>query len=113
MISPLAGFISSFFGIGGSVVHMPASVYILKVPPKVATAICLLVLVPTSLAGVLTRLATSGYEGGLPKAALLGMGAILGGQIGVMLGRRVNHDLVMRLLSLGLIAVGMRQMLFG
>ena len=113
VISPLAGFLSSFFGIGGGVVHVPAMTFILKMPPRVAGATSLFVLVPTSLVGVLTHVVAGQYTEGWRRAGLLGLGAIVGAQIGVYLGGRVNQRVVMFLLAFALFAVGMRQLAAG
>jgi uncharacterized membrane protein YfcA len=111
IVSPIAGFMSSFFGIGGGVVHMPALVYIMKIPTRVASATTLAVLVPTSFAGILSHLLAGQFDEGWRRAGLLGLGAIVGGQLGVYLGRRVNQRVILFILSLGLAAVGIRQLL--
>ncbi len=111
VVSPAAGFMSSFFGIGGGVIHMPALVYILKVPPRVASATTLLVLVPTSFAGILTHILTGQFHEGWRRAGLLGVGALIGGQLGVYLGKRLSQKVILVILSLGLTAVGARQIL--
>ncbi|MDP6102323.1 MAG: sulfite exporter TauE/SafE family protein, partial [Dehalococcoidia bacterium] len=111
IVSPVAGFMSSFFGIGGGVVHMPALVYIMKIPTRVASATTLAVLVPTSFAGILSHILAGQFDEGWRRAGLLGIGALVGGQLGVYLGRRVNQRVILFILSLGLVAVGIRQLL--
>ena len=111
IVSPVAGFMSSFFGIGGGVVHMPALVYIMKIPTRVASATTLAVLVPTSFAGILGHILAGQFDEGWRRAGLLGIGALVGGQLGVYLGRRVNQRVILFILSLGLVAVGIRQLL--
>jgi uncharacterized membrane protein YfcA len=111
IVSPIAGFVSSFFGIGGGVVHMPALVYIMKIPTRVASATTLAVLVPTSFTGILSHILAGQFNEGWRRAGLLGLGALLGGQLGIYLGRRVNQRVILLMLSLGLGAVGIRQLL--
>ena len=113
VISPVGGFVSSFFGIGGGVISMPALVYVLGVPPKVATATSLLVLVPTSLVAILTHVLTGQMQEGWRRALALGIGAIIGGQLGVTLSGRVPRRVVLAMLSVALVVVGVRQILTG
>ncbi len=113
IISPAAGFTSSFFGIGGGVVHVPTMTFILNIPPRVATATSLFVLVPTSLTGILTHISTGQYTEGWRRAGLLGVGALVGAQVGVYLGARVNQRLVITVLAVALLAVGLRELLVG
>ena len=113
VISPLAGFVSSFFGIGGGVVHVPAMTFILKIPPRVVSATALFVLVPTSLAGVLTRIAEGQYHEGWRRAGLLGIGALVGAQLGIYLSTRVNQRVVLVILANAMVLVGVRQIVAG
>lgn len=113
VISPVAGFISSFFGIGGGVLHVPSMTFILKIPSRVASATSLLVLVPTSFVGVLTHVLAGQYHHGWRRAGLLGLGALVGAQVGVYLSPRVNQKLVLLILAAALAAVGVRQIMDG
>ena len=90
---------------------MPALVYIMKIPTRVASSTTLAVLVPTSFAGILSHILAGQFDEGWRRAGLLGVGALVGGQIGVYLGTRVNQRLILFILSLGLAAVGVRQLL--
>lgn len=113
IISPVGGFISSFFGIGGGVIHVPAMTFILKMPPRVVSATALFVLVPTSLAGVLARVASGEYHEGWRRAGLLGLGAIVGAQVGIYLSTRVNQRIILSVLAVAMFLVGARQLLAG
>jgi len=110
-ISPVIGFVSSFFGIGGGVIHVPALVYLIKVPTRVATSTSLLLLVPTSLVGVLTHLTTGQFEGAWTTPVLLGIGASFGGQIGTYLSKITNQQIILSILALVLMLVGARQII--
>ena len=113
VISPLAGFVSSFFGIGGGVIHVPALTFILKVPLRVASATSLLVLVATSLSAILTLFLSGAIHEGWRRAGLLGLGALFGAQLGVYFSSRVNPKLVLLLLSAAMAIVGIRQIVAG
>lgn len=113
VVSPVAGFVSSFFGIGGGVIHVPALTFILKVPLKVASATALLVLVFTSATGILTLFFSGAIHEGWRRAALLGFGALFGSQLGVYLSGRVNPKTILLVLSIALVIVGVRQLVAG
>ncbi len=113
LISPVAGFVASFLGIGGGVVHMPALVLLLRMPARIAAATTLFVLVFTSLSGVLVHVATGQFHYGWRRAGLLGIGVLVGAYVGVRLANRVNPRVLMVVLSIGLIAAGVRQVVAG
>ena len=112
-ISPVSGYISSFFGIGGGVVNVPAMTFILRMPPRVVAPTAMLLLVVTSSSSLLTRVATGQFQDGWRTAALLGVGALVGAQIGIYLRSRVNHRVVLIILAGSMILVGGRQLIFG
>ncbi len=113
VISPIAGFVSSFFGIGGGVIHVPALTFILKVPLRVASATSLLVLVVTSLSAIMTLFLSGAIHEGWRRAALLGLGALFGAQLGVYFSSRINPRSVLLLLSVAMVMVGIRQLVAG
>ena len=113
VISPAAGFISSFFGIGGGVIHVPALTFMLKVPMRVASSTALLVLVFTSIAALSTLFLSGAIDEGWRRAGLLGFGALFGAQLGVYLSSRVNPKVVLFILSAALVIVGVRQLVSG
>ena len=112
-ISPAAGFISSVLGIGGGIVHVPALIILLRVPPRIATATSQFVLIFTVLAAVLAHIFSGQFQYGWRLAGLIGIGALIGAQLGVRLAGRVNPKIILTLLAVGLIAAGVRQVLAG
>ncbi len=113
LISPVAGFVASFLGIGGGVIHMPALVLLLRMPARIAAATTLFVLVFTSLSGVLVHVAAGQFHYGWRRAGLLGIGVLIGAYVGTHLASRVNPRVLMVVLSIGLIAAGVRQVVAG
>lgn len=113
LVSPAAGFIASFLGIGGGVIHMPALVLLLRIPARIAVATTLFVLVFTSLSGVLVHVATGQFHQGWRRAGLLGIGVLVGAYVGVHLANRINPRILLVVLSIGLIAAGVRQVVAG
>lgn len=112
-ISPVSGFVSSFFGIGGGVVNVPAMTFILKMPARLVAPTAMLLLVLTSSSSLFTRIVTNQYQEGWRRAALLGLGALVGAQIGTYLSSRVNQRVVLVILAASMILVGVRQLVVG
>jgi len=107
-VSTIFGFISSFLGIGGGFLYVPALVYLLKFPVHVATATSLFVLALTSLTGSVTHYAAGLFDQGFRQAIGLSIGAIVGAQIAARLSRHMHGDWIIRSLAVALAVVGLR-----
>ncbi|MEM3736511.1 MAG: sulfite exporter TauE/SafE family protein [Candidatus Bathyarchaeia archaeon] len=105
----LAGFVSSIFGIGGGIIHVPAMILLIGFPPHIATATSHLILAFSSLVGS----ATHAYLGDVnfELAVPLGLGATLGAQLGASIAQRIREVIIERLLALALVAVAIRLLL--
>jgi uncharacterized membrane protein YfcA len=108
-MSSTAGGTSGFFGIGGGVVEMPAMVGVMKMPPPVAAATSQFMVMFTALAAVLTHIVSGEFQTGWRRAGLLGGGAILGAQMGVLLAKRVRPRTIVVGLVVIMVALGVRQ----
>jgi len=104
------GFISSFLGIGGGFLYVPALVYLLRFPVHIATATSLFVLTITAFTGSATHVATGLFHHGIRRAIALSIGAILGAQAGARLSQRIHGEWIVRSLALALALVGARLM---
>jgi uncharacterized membrane protein YfcA len=102
------GFLSSFLGIGGGFLYMPALVYLLKFPVHTAAATSLFVLTITAFAGSLTHIAAGLFQHGVRRAFALSVGAVAGAQLAARLSHRVRADWIIRSLALALGLVGLR-----
>jgi uncharacterized membrane protein YfcA len=98
MLSFLVGIISSLFGIGGGIVHVPFLIVILGLPVHAATATSHFVLAITSLAGTLIFLRNGQVV--LHVAAVMGVGVLLGAQAGARLSTRMRSEPIRRVLAL-------------
>jgi uncharacterized membrane protein YfcA len=67
-LSTSLGFISSFFGIGGGFLYVPALVYFLKFPVHTATATSIFILTITALTGSVTHVAAGLFHHGIRRA---------------------------------------------
>jgi len=109
LLSTLVGFLSSILGIGGGVIHVPAMVYILGFPTHVATATSHFVLAISTMFGVVSHYFLGNI---LVKPALaIGIGAIVGAQIGAALSLKVKSKSILVLLSIALFVLGLRLVL--
>ncbi|GFK96075.1 hypothetical protein NNJEOMEG_03949 [Fundidesulfovibrio magnetotacticus] len=110
-LSLLVGYLSSFLGIGGGIIHVPLMVYLLRFPVHVATATSHCVLAAMSLCGVTTLVLTGAFHHGAHRTAALAVGVILGAQIGARLSERLGGSAIVRLLAWGLAVLGVRVLL--
>ncbi len=107
------GFISSFFGIGGGILHVPLLISFFAFPAHVATATSQFVLLIMSAVGTLTHLLRGDLSApgvGL-RTLLLAAGVIAGAPLGAQLSRRVIDKVIVRLLAGALAVVGVRLLL--
>lgn len=104
------GFLSSFLGIGGGVVHVPLLVGVLGFPVHVATATSHFVL--ANMAGVASIVHVAGgsfAQGhGLRRAAALSVGVVAGAQLGARLSSRLGGATIRRLLAGALALLALR-----
>lgn len=105
-VSFVVGFISSIFGIGGGVIHVPAMVYLLGFPTHTATATSHMVLAISAAVGVATH-AIAQHILWTP-ALVFGVGALIGAQIGAQLAKKVRAKLILILLAFALLSLGLR-----
>jgi uncharacterized membrane protein YfcA len=104
------GFISSFLGIGGGVIHVPMMVVSLGFPVHVATATSHFVLTFMAAAGSITHAISGSFANGigLRRAAALSVGVVAGAQFGARLSQRYSGALIQRVLCFALLAIAAR-----
>lgn len=107
------GFFSSLLGIGGGVIHVPAMVFILDLPPHIAAATSQFILTFTALTGSVVHLLAGelAFGAGLRRALLLAAGVVPGAFVGAQLARRLHGTAITRLLGVALAIVGARLLL--
>lgn len=108
VISLFVGYLSSFLGIGGGIIHVPALVYILSFPVHVATATSHFILAIMALAGTLTHVFTGVFVHGVHRTIYLALGAMVGAQVGAHLSSRIKGRGIITSLAVALIFVGVR-----
>lgn len=106
IISFFVGFFSSIFGIGGGVIHVPMMIYALSFPPHMATATSHFILMVSSSVGVMGHFLLH-HIVWMP-ALSIGMGALIGAQIGAHFSRKTKPRMIVVLLSITLFLLGIR-----
>ncbi len=106
------GVVSSLFGIGGGVIHVPAMIMLLHIPVQFAVATSLFVLAFMS-GGVSVIHLAMGTLGGdeAAKIAALALGAVPGAQLGTYLAQRIKGRSVLVLLASSIVVLGARLLL--
>lgn len=105
------GFLSSIFGIGGGVIHVPLMIYLLGFPVHVATATSHFVLAVSALCGVVSHFLLT-HIVWIP-AICISIGAAIGAQIGAKISQKTKSKVILVLLSCAMLALGIRLVLLG
>ena len=103
-----------FFGIGGGIINVPVMMLVLKMPAKISVATSQLELMVASFAAVLVHFfITFGEWDPWTRGVVVGLGTLVGAQIGVYLAGRVSARLVLLVIAGLLLLTGMRQIVAG
>lgn len=108
LISFFVGFIASFLGIGGGVVHVPLLVHSLGFPVHMATGTSHFILAATALFTTAVHLYNGDLDIWAPELWQLGLSAIVGAQVGAVLSKRVSGPAILKFLAVALFLVGVR-----
>ena len=106
------GFLATLLGIGGGSIHVAGMVSMLGIPVHVATATSHFVLAITAFFATAAHLVTGELAHGLLRITALGLGVIVGAQLGAGLSDRVGSRLIVQMLGATLVAMGLR-LLYG
>ena len=108
VISVVVGYASSFLGIGGGIIHVPALNYLLNFPVHIATATSHFILAIMALTGTIVHIWTGTFAHGVHRTIALAIGVVLGAQIGARLSEKVKGGWIIRGLAMALGLVGLR-----
>ncbi len=110
LLSLGVGFLSSFLGIGGGVIHVPLLVRALGFPTHLATATSHFVLAIMAGAGSVTHIALGSFAHGhgVRRTAALSIGVVAGAQLGAHVSLRLGGRMIQRLLSVALLVLAAR-----
>jgi len=107
-LSAIVGYISSFLGIGGGIIHVPALSYFLNFPVHIATATSHFILAIMALSGTVVHILEGDFSQGVHRTIALSIGVVLGAQIGAHLSERIRGLWILRSLAVALGLVGIR-----
>jgi uncharacterized protein len=103
------GFLSSFLGIGGGVIHVPLLVRAFGFPTHIATATSHFVLAIMAGIGTLTHIFIGSFHGhGLRRTIALSIGVVTGSQLGAHISLRLRGPVIHWLLAAALLALSAR-----
>jgi len=103
------GFLSSFLGIGGGVIHVPLLVRAFGFPTHIATATSHFVLAIMAGTGTVTHIALGSFHHhGLRRTIALSIGVITGAQLGAHISLRLQGQVIQWLLAAALLALSAR-----
>jgi len=110
LYSLVVGFVSSFLGIGGGVIHVPLLVRALGFPTHLATATSHFVLAIMAGAGTLTHIGLGSFAHGhgVRRTLALSAGVVVGAQLGARISLRLRGAVIQRLLAVALLALAGR-----
>jgi uncharacterized protein len=112
ILSFFVGFLSSFLGIGGGIIHVPALISLLDFPAHIATATSHFVLAIMALSGTIVHLMNGTLQHGWRTALYIGAGVVVGAQVGAHFSNRVKPKAIIKALAVALIVVGIRLVFF-
>ncbi len=107
-LSFFVGYTSSFLGIGGGIIHVPALTYVLDFPVHVATATSHFILVIMALTGTMVHIVTGTFSYGVHKTIYIAIGVVIGARLGAYLSKRIRGAWIIRSLAIALGLLGVR-----
>jgi uncharacterized membrane protein YfcA len=107
-LSCFIGYLSSFLGIGGGIIHVPVLVHLLNFPVHIATATSHFILAIMALTGTIVHVVTGTFSHGIRRTVALAIGVLLGAQMGALLSNRVQGRWIIQGLAIALGFVGVR-----
>ena len=88
IISFCAGFVSSIFGVGGGILHVPTMIFLLEFPVHISTATSHFIIIFSSILGSLSHASLGNVK--LDFALLLALGGIFGAQLGALVSQKTK-----------------------
>jgi hypothetical protein len=107
LLGCLIGCVGSFAGVGGGIMFVPLLIWLLKMPPHIATATSMPVVCVNTLVGAMTHV-LNGVSVDAYKVVALGVGMAFGAQIGAALSEHISSSWLLRLLAIALCLAGIR-----
>jgi uncharacterized membrane protein YfcA len=107
VIGFLVEFVSTFIGIGGGFLVVPALIYVMRVPTSVVIGTSLILTLVTMVVAIIMHAATN-HQVDAVLALILIVGGVIGAQFGARTGQKTRGEHLRLLLGLLVVAVGIR-----
>jgi hypothetical protein len=105
-ISFLVGFVASMAGIGGGVIHVPAMIFLFQYPQYIAIPTSHFILAISSIVAAASHASLGEVQWNF--VPFLGVGAIIGAQIGGKISHKIKSVWIIRGLQFAMIVVAIR-----
>jgi uncharacterized membrane protein YfcA len=105
------GFIASFLGIGGGSLVVPILAYLLNFPVLIATATSQFIVAITTFTATLVHIWHGSFHHGAHRAAALGIGVLIGAQLGAYLSNKIKGAWIIRALALAVALAGVKMLI--
>jgi uncharacterized membrane protein YfcA len=105
------GFIATFLGIGGGSLIVPTLSYVLNFPVFLATATSQFIVAITTFAATLVHIWQGSFHHGAHRTAALGVGVLIGAQVGAYLSNKIKGVWIIRGLALAVALVGIKMLM--
>jgi len=106
LVSFVVGFLSSLAGIGGGIVHVPAMIYLFHFPTFIAVSTSHFILAISTTVGAASHISLGHVL--WDKVPSLGLGVIIGAQVGAKLSHKMNTQNIVRGLAVAVVIVAIR-----
>ncbi len=108
VISFFVAFVASFLGIGGGIIHVPLLIHVVGFPVHLATGTSHLILAVTGWTASFEHISRGDISLFEPEVIYLGVGVVIGAQIGAALSKYVPGRSILKILAVALLLVGIR-----
>jgi uncharacterized membrane protein YfcA len=105
------GFIATFLGIGGGSLIVPTLSYVLNFPVFIATATSQFIVAITTFTATLVHIWRGSFHHGAHRTAALGIGVLIGAQLGAYLSNKIKGAWIIRGLALAVAIVGIKMLI--
>jgi uncharacterized protein len=109
--SAVIGCLSGIMGIGGSPLQVAVLTHTMRVPVHTAMPTAQFIVLLSALGGVAAHVAQGHFDTDLTRLGILGVGVLLGAQLGAALSARITSQGLVRLLGLAVLTVSLRLIL--
>jgi uncharacterized membrane protein YfcA len=105
------GFAASFLGIGGGSLVVPILIYVMNFPVAIATATSQLIVAILTFSATLVHIFLGSFHHGVHRIAAIGIGMLVGAQLGAYLSSKIKGEWIIRSLAMALVLVGAKILL--